>query len=192
MCWGVWCNQPVAVVDGATQFNSYTLSRIAALLAIPPKVLLQRTHVTRSFTAFQTEAAITTKLRRFLAATPCRTVVILGLLNTYYDEQIKPHECRQSLQRIMQTLTTLAAENIHTLIADVEVRDAPPGKEMLFGLVHDAANVIVRIGEHGFEFHKLFATPHEEKGPLPWDATTIPSRISSTGTESHGTNFAER
>src|SRR2546422_6404000 len=49
-------NQPLAVVDGAMKFNSYTLSKIAALLGIPPKALLRKTHVTRSFTAFQTEA----------------------------------------------------------------------------------------------------------------------------------------
>ncbi|MBA4313259.1 MAG: hypothetical protein C0417_11585 [Chlorobiaceae bacterium] len=144
--------QPIAVIDGATRFNSYTLSKVAAYLGIPAKALLHRTHVTRSFTAFQTEAAITTKLPSFLATHQCRIVVILGLLDTYYDEQVKPYECLKSLQRIVNTLKELVKQNIHVLIADIEVADPPKGKENLFKLVKDAADdvAILEINENGF------------------------------------------
>ncbi len=183
---GSAAQQPIAVIDGAVRFNSYTLAKIAESLGITPKLLLSRTHVTRSFTAFQTEAAITTKLPRFLVTHPCRIVIILGLLGAYYDEQVKPHECQQSLRRIMQTLRELVKQNIHVLIADAEVAELPNGKENLFQLVKNAVdNVgILEINESGFQLK-------EERRKQLWDETTIHSRSSSIKIEMHGANFAE-
>jgi hypothetical protein len=172
---------PFAVVDGAMKFNSYTLSKIAALLGLPPKTLLRRTHLTRSFTAFQMEAAVTTKLPRFIDRTPCPLVIILGLLDTYYDEQVKPRECRQSLQRIVHTLRELTASNVHVLIADTEAGNVPPGKEELFHLIHHSADIVLRLEQNGFE-------QDEERRPLPWGEITTPSLLLSIGAEKHGAN----
>lgn len=158
---GSAAQQPIAVIDGAIRFNSYTLAKVAAYLGMPAKILLHRTHVTRSFTAFQTEAAITTKLPRFLATHPCRIVVILGLLDTYYDEQVKPHECRQSLHRIIHTLRELVKKNIHVLIADVEVAEPPKGKENLFQFIKNSADVVTLLEpkENGFHFIEEITVP---------------------------------
>jgi hypothetical protein len=146
---GAATNQAVAIIDGATRFNSYTLSRIAAALQRSPKALLRQTYVTRSFTAFQTEAAITTKLVHFLRIVPCRLVVILGLLHTYYDEQVTPHECGQSLRRIFHAFDTLTRNNTHVLVADVRVDTPPPGKETLFHLLHQAADIVAFLDQRG-------------------------------------------
>jgi hypothetical protein len=184
---GSAAQQPIAVIDGAVRFNSYTLSKIAHSLGMEAKALLHRTHVTRSFTAYQTEAAITLKLTRFLASSHCRIVVILGLLDTYYDEQVQPHECRQSLRRILSTLRSLVDRNIHVLIADLEVTTPPQGKEDLFRLVKEAADTVTVLepNENGFRLK-------EERSNLLWDATTIPSRLLSTDKERHGASFAAR
>lgn len=177
--------QPIAVIDGAMRFNSYTLSQIARSLGIEAKSLLHRTHVTRSFTAYQTEAAITVKLPRFLAASHCRIVVILGLLAAYYDEQVQPHECRQSLRRILGTLRSLVNSNVHVLIADLEVTTPPQGKEDLFRLVKEAADAVTILEpyENGFRLK-------EERSNQLWGATTIRSRLSSTNSGKHGASFA--
>ena len=183
---------PLAVVDGAMKFNSYTLSRIAALLGLSPKPLLQRTHLTRSFTAFQMEAAVTIKLPRFLARTPCPLVIILGLLDTYYDEQVKPRECLQSLQRIVRTLRDLTAANVHVLIADMEAGNVPPGKEELFHLIHHSADVVFRLEQNGFQHRDSNAVTDEERRPLPWGEIMTPSLSLSIGTEKHGANSGGR
>jgi hypothetical protein len=133
--------RPVAVIDGSMRFNSYLISRLSTFLGLVPKETLARVHVTRSFTAFQTEAAVTSKLPRFLSATPCPLVVVTGLLDTYYDEQVKPPECRESLGRVMRTFAGLARRGTHVLIADVDVASAaPPGKAGLFALVRNGAD----------------------------------------------------
>jgi hypothetical protein len=179
--------QPIAVIDGAVRFNSYTLSKIANSLGMEAKALLHRTHVTRSFTAYQTEAAVTVKLPRFLAISSCRIVVILGLLDTYYDEQIQPHECRQSLHRILGTLKELVKKNIHVLIADLEVTTPPVGKEDLFNIVKKAADAVTILEpyENGFRLK-------EERNKQLWDATMIRSLLSSTDRGRPGASFAAR
>jgi hypothetical protein len=183
---------PLAVVDGAMKFNSYTLSKIAAVLGLSPKPLLQRTHLTRSFTAFQMEAAVTAKLPRFLDRTPCPLVILLGLLDTYYDEQVKPQECVQSLQRIVRTLRELTAANVQVLIADTEAGNVPPGKEELFHLIHHSADVVLRLEQNGFEHPASTALPDEERRPLPWGEIMTPSLSLSIGAEKPGGNSGVR
>ena len=146
--------RPVAVIDGSMRFNSYIVSRLASFLGLAPKKTLARVHVTRSFTAFQTEAAVTSKLPRFLLRTPCPLVVVTGLLDTYYDEQVKPSECRKSLGRVMRTFGELARRDTHVLIADVDVASAaPPGKSDLFALVQGGADEALLLGHDGANFY---------------------------------------
>ncbi len=158
---GAATGQAIAVIDGVTRFNSYTLSRIATLLHCSPKGLLQRTYVTRSFTAFQTEAAVTTKLVHFLQKVPCQLVIVLGLLHTYYDEQVTPHECRESLERVFHTFNTLARHHTHILVADVNVDPPPPGKEILFQLLYHAADIVAYLDQHGITIEQPRMLPQE-------------------------------
>lgn len=139
-------------------------------------------------------------------------MVILGLLDTYYDEQVKPNECRQSLQRILRTLRELAKQNIHVLIADVEVAEPPKGKENLFQLVRNAVDIVTILEPRYDGFHFInyfnrsegaslqratvvqvnsFTTKDKERRKQLWDETTIHSRSSSIKTEMHGANSAE-
>ncbi len=163
--------RPVAVIDGSMRFNSYIISRLSSFLGLPPKETLARIHVTRSFTAFQTEEAVTSKLPRFLARVPCPLVVVTGLLDTYYDEQVRPSECRESLGRVMRTFAALARGGAHVLIADVDVgRAAPPGKPDLFGLVRRGADEALLLGHDGADFYldqdlhrDLHQTPNQQR-----------------------------
>ena len=163
---GAQFQQPIAVIDGSMRFNSYSVSKIATLLHLPAKDVLRRTHITRSFTAFQTEAAVTTKLVRFLQSTPCKLVIVLGLLDTYYDEQVKPNECQQSLQRVMHTLKELTKQNIFVLLADVNVSNPPKGKESLFEIVRKNCDSV----------YQLYLTNNQFQLTEQWDVTMIPSR----------------
>lgn len=152
--------RPVAVIDGSMRFNSYIISRLSTFLGLVPKETLSRIHVTRSFTAYQTEAAVTSKLPRFLSATPCPLVVVTGLLDTYYDEQVKPAECRKSLGRIVRTFASLARRGTHVLVADVDVGTAaPPGKADLFALVRNGADEALILKHNGGD--AVFSLDHD-------------------------------
>ena len=174
---GCACEQHLAVIDGATRFNSYAVSRIAAGLGLRPKQLLRRTHVTRSFTAFQTETAITVRLPEFLVRRPCGVILVLGLLHTYYDEQISPHESEHSLRRILQTLRRMNERNRPVIIADIEVDNPPDDRAHLYGLVRSAADIMLAIQPTVAGFQIV------EQRSLEWDETTKRSPWSLTGTE---------
>ncbi len=163
---GTQLQKSIAVIDGSMRFNSYSVLKIATLLHLPAKDVLRRTHITRSFTAFQTEAAVTTKLVRFLQSTPCKLVIVLGLLDTYYDEQVKPNECQQSLQRVMHTFRELTKQNISVLLADVNVSNPPKGKELLFELVKKHCDTV----------YQLHISNNQFQLTEQWDVTMIPSR----------------
>jgi hypothetical protein len=128
-------------------------------------------------TAFQTEAAITTRLPEFLQRRSCGVVLILGLLQTYYDEQIHVHESEHSLHRVLQTLHRVKAQNRHVLIAEVDVENPPEGKEHLFGMIRAATEVTLSIQpvDAGYELI--------EQRSIKWDETTNLSPWSLTGTE---------
>ncbi|MFI5251875.1 MAG: hypothetical protein ACHQQQ_05505 [Bacteroidota bacterium] len=132
--------------------------------------------MTRSFTAYQTEAALTIKLTRFAQTSPCRLAVILGLLDTYYDEQVKLAECRQSLCRVFRTLRMLTRQNVHIVVADVEVTGAPAGKDTLFGMLRSAADTVIILEQtqNGLRFN----TCRERRRTTLWDETTTPSPLS--------------
>jgi len=161
---GCASGRPVAVIDGSMRFNSYLISRLASFLGLDPKTTLKRTHITRSFTAFQTEATITSKLPRFLARVPCPLVIVIGLLDTYYDEQARPFECRESLKRIMRTFGELARRGTHVLIADVDVGTAaPPGKSDLFAIVSGGVDGSLFLRYDGARFH--LNTNEQQRSP---------------------------
>ncbi|HUN66751.1 MAG TPA: hypothetical protein VMW43_11685 [Bacteroidota bacterium] len=151
---------PLAVIDGATRFNSYTVARIAQALSLPVQPLLRRTHITRAFTAFQLEAAVTTKLTGFLRTVPCPLVILLGPLHTYYDEQVTPQESRRSLDRLLGTIRTLTAGNTHVLAADVRVDQPPPGKKALFATLCGAADVVAALGQDGLVIERTSLPPY--------------------------------
>jgi hypothetical protein len=179
-----------AVLDGAMRFNSYTLSRIASSLGIVPKALLGRVYVTRSFTAFQTEEAITGKFPRFLDRTPsCRLMVILGLLDTYYDEQVKVRECRQSLRRVLERLHSFARKGIHVLIVDVDLPGIQPERKSFFPMIKNSADAVIKLDQHGLFLENASST---ERRIQRWDETTIHSRLSSTPQKIRGGNTAGR
>ena len=142
---GSAARRPVAVVDGGMKFSSYTLARLAPLLGVPPALLLRRVHVTRAFTAFQAEAAVTVKLPRFAAAAGCTNAVLLDILETYYDEQISPFECRRSLLRMTAALRRLVGANVNVLLVAAGVSDPPPGKGELLGILAAAAERILTL-----------------------------------------------
>lgn len=150
---GVASRKPFALIDGSMRFNSYTLSALAQSFSLPPRSVLQRAHITRSFTAFQTEAAIKEKLPGFLRHTPCALIIIMGLLDTYYDDQIRPQECRQSLHRIFQALRQMIQQDTRVLIADTEMTLAAAGKQQLFQLVRSAVDITITVMHTTTGFH---------------------------------------
>lgn len=89
---------PVRVLDGGNRFNAYTVARSIGGRA----EALSRITVSRAFTCYQ--------VLSLLESTPAiqSRLVALDLLNTFYDESVRPVERRRLLQACLVHLERLA------------------------------------------------------------------------------------
>jgi hypothetical protein len=128
---------PMTLVDGTNRFDLYYLAEFARRFAqrsalerperlagrcMLPEDILNSIFVSRAFTCYQMEALITDRLPVFVEKTASPSVIIFGLLDTFYDEQAPMFEVRKSLQRILTALHRLKSEGISVLLASLDVR----------------------------------------------------------------------
>jgi hypothetical protein len=89
---------PLTVLDGGNRFNAYLVARGAH----GQTELLERITVSRAFTCNQ--------MLTLLEITPSlpRPVLVLDLLNTFYDESVRAHERRRLLESCIFHLDRLS------------------------------------------------------------------------------------
>jgi hypothetical protein len=89
---------PLAVLDGGNRFNAYLVARGAR----GQTELLERITVSRAFTCYQ--------MLTLLEGTPVlpRPVLVLDILNTFYDESVKVRERRRLLMNCIVHLDRLS------------------------------------------------------------------------------------
>jgi hypothetical protein len=102
---------PVRVLDGGNRFNAYVVARAAG----GQPEILNRITVSRAFTCYQvlslleSTPAIQVALSEKEPAPPdLARLVIMDLLNTYYDESVHPPERKQLLKACLFQLGRLA------------------------------------------------------------------------------------
>lgn len=138
-------HRPIAVVDGANRFDAYYLARILREQYGDPEPFLNNIYVSRGFTCYQMEAAITQRLPQFLNRMKSKTAMIFGLLDTFYDEQAKFHEVRRNLQRILRKLHEMKKEGVSVLLASLETKVLPDERNQLFRMLKSSVDQIYRL-----------------------------------------------
>jgi hypothetical protein len=128
---------PIALLDGSNQFDVYYIAEFARRASasrpnVTPEKLLERIFVSRAFTCYQMEAAITDRLPRFLEKKRSSVAIIFGLLDTFYDEQAPLFEVRASVQRIIAALQQLKRNDISVLLALRDMKLASSERNTLF------------------------------------------------------------
>ena len=158
-------HHPVAVVDGANRFDAYYLARVLRQQYGNPEPFLNQIYVSRGFTCYQMEAAITERLPKFLHRMKSKTAMIFGLLDTFYDEQAQFREVQQSLQRILRRLHEMKKEGISILLASLEMKVLPEERNQLFRTLRANADQLYRL-EVNEEHYQLFLESLESRKPL--------------------------
>jgi len=164
-------HRPIAVVDGANRFDAYYLARILREQYGNAEPLLNTIYVSRGFTCYQMEAAITQRLPQFLYRMKSKTAMIFGLLDTFYDEQAKFHEVQKSLQRILRKLHEMKEEGVSILITSLEMKVLPEERNQLFRTLKSSAKQIYRF-EVSEEHCQLVQM--KEIGEPSWDGQFQP------------------
>lgn len=108
---------PLRVLDGGNQFNVYPVARALRRQTTRLEAALAGIRLSRVFTCYQMEALLAET-----AAEPLPTLA-LDVLSTFYDENVKPGECRRLFAICLNHLRRLSARA--PVVASVRL----PGEE---------------------------------------------------------------
>jgi len=135
--------QHVVFIDSANDFNPFLISEVAARWGRQPAELLDRIHVSRTFTVHQLEALITERLSDALKTYTSRVLVASGFLNNLYDEDVELREVWRIFRKATAHLRALADSGALVLVVcpdpAVRLRDRDG---MLDALMAEADKVI--------------------------------------------------
>ena len=144
---------PIAVIDGCNRFDVHFLVRLAQQQHRNPEQFLNRIFISRGFTCFQMESAVSEKLPLFLQKNQSKTALIFGLLDTFYDEQAQTQQVEQMLSRVLAVFHRLTKDGISLLLTSMDWNVIPPERNRLFKRVK------------GFADRVFYLTLNEERKP---------------------------
>ena len=121
----------VLVVDGDNSFRSYRIAHYAREMNFDPRLTLARVQVSRAFTCYQLAETVE-RLDRRADTANCAGIVCLGLLATFYDEDVALPETQRLLQEVLTYLKLLADR----FLVLVTVRPPPSKARSRVGLIH--------------------------------------------------------
>jgi hypothetical protein len=115
----------LGVLVGHNRFDVYALSRLAIEHGLDPRPILERIELSRAFTCHQLHRRVLTlgapQTGRWSA------LYVLGLLDTFYDEDVKQYEARRLLNECLMKLKEIAASGLPVLITVSAPQE--PGRE---------------------------------------------------------------
>lgn len=141
--------EPLALLAGDNRFDAYQLARLVRARGFDPEVVLPRVAVSRPFTCYQLHHSILAfnpySRRRWSA------LYVMGLLELFYDQDIKRSEAERLVRSTLAGLRRIAASGLPILITIAVAPAAsgmshvvPPklqGREHFVELVRRAADV---------------------------------------------------
>lgn len=108
----------VIVLDGANRFNPYVASSFARKALIPPESLLKRIRIARAFTCYQMAIMVGKRLNDLLsqgeaiAQPERRWIILLGLINTFLDEDVLDREVRPLFEKSLRKIEEMAFRGV--------------------------------------------------------------------------------
>lgn len=121
--------ESVVVVEAANCFNLYRLTEWARRRRLSPHALLARLRIARAFTPFQL-ATILDGIGAELERCHATRVVVTGLPDCLYDEELSEQEARSTFARCRASLARLTGEA--TVLAFSEAPPHPVGSRARF------------------------------------------------------------
>ena len=135
--------QHVVFIDSANAFNPFLIAEVATRWGRPPEELLDRIHVSRTFTVHQLEALVTERAASTLKTYTSRVLVASGFLNNLCDEDVELREVWRIFRKATAHLRALADSGALVLVVcpdpAVRLRDRDG---MLDALMAEADKVI--------------------------------------------------
>ena len=138
------------VVDGENSFDPFIFSNAARRVGLLPDSILHNLFVSRAFTCHQLQALIVERLIPELCKTGSRMILVLGLLTTFYDEQVPMWEAQRLLRPTLGRLMGLAKHGYSILILLPGEPRRIPKRRSFLQWTKDCADRVFRIEESVF------------------------------------------
>ncbi len=141
----------VAVVDGANRFDAYGLARMAQIDGRDPLDVLNRVFLSRVFTAFQMDGLLTRGVEPFISEAKTKVLIVLGLLHTFYDEQISVREAEKSLAGINAKFAGMKKNGVSILLASENLVPAQKQRQFFHQRMKAMADDIYEVSSGPYE-----------------------------------------
>jgi len=121
--------EPVVAVDGGNRFDPYEIVRAERAFGGSGRSALPRILVSRAFTCHQMEALLSRGLPAALTRSRARIVLVLGLPETFADEDVPYAEACRVFRRCVSALRRLSREGVRVVLAGecLPGKECPPG-----------------------------------------------------------------
>ena len=151
----------VVFVDGGNTFRLYKVSHIAQLHRLDPRQVLERTYISRAFTAHQMTSMILDKLEEVALKYYAKLVIVSDIAGLYLDKDVQAEESREVFSQVAARLSKLAEENSLIVIATY----LPHYRSRLNAFIHAVAcaraNVVMSVTKSPHRFsQQLVLTKH--------------------------------
>jgi hypothetical protein len=149
--------QNIGIVDGANRFDAYHLARLAQAEGENPSVILDRVFLSRIFTAFQMDGVITRGVDAFLSGKygeqAERVMVVFGLLDLFYDDEVSVRESEKSFMRMSETFKRLKEKGISILLVSENLIPAREDKRYFQSRLKAMADGIYEVDYNYINTH---------------------------------------
>lgn len=144
----------IVIIDSANSFNPFLIAEVAARLDREPKELLDRIHVSRTFTVHQLEALIAEHTASALTAYASRILVASGFLDNLYDEDVDLREAWRVFRKATARLRALADRGTLVLVVCPDPAARLRDRERMLDALMAQADKIVKLEPAGLYLEK--------------------------------------
>jgi hypothetical protein len=138
-------NRPVVFVDAANRVDPYYLAKLARYKGYAPEEFLGRAFVSRAFTCYQFDVAITDGLLEFMQSVGAGVLIVYGPLDLFDDAQVPMADVVDILRRVKQTFDRLKEYHISTMMVSRIPHVQVKGREQLMQPLKAMADVVYRL-----------------------------------------------
>ena len=177
---GIARKKPVVYLDGGNSFDPFLLSKAARHAGLTPEDLLSRIYISRAFTCHQMHSLVVDRLAGALNEFGADVAIVSGLLNTFYDEDVKFGEAYDLLKEATAEFARLAGRGARILLACPDTKlPLAPRQDRFVKLLKTVADKALRIeGKDGATTYTVEKPRSKSRGRLSTvgaEATVYPS-----------------
>ncbi len=137
--------QHVVFIDSANAFNPFLIAEVATQLNKLPEELLDRIHISRTFTVHQLEALITERIAEALKTYASRVLVASGFLDNLYDEDVELREAWRIFGKTTAHLRALADAGSLVLVVCPASAVRLPDRDGLLDALMALADKVIKL-----------------------------------------------